>query len=72
MQRICELRERGVKPVSINCWLRGLKAYLLWSKEQGHKLFKVQFSKTEQKILLTLTPRNSGKLSFISCSKVII
>src|SRR5258708_6030586 len=54
MQKIAELRGRGVKPVSINTWLRGLKAYLLWRKEQGHEVFKVQFLKTEQKILATL------------------
>lgn len=63
--RIIELRERGVKPVSINTWLRGLKAYLLWRKEQGHEIFKVQFLKTEQKVLATLTTAQiSAILSF--------
>lgn len=55
MARIMELRGRGVKPVSINTWLRGLKAYQLWRKEQGYEVFKVQFLKTEQKILATLS-----------------
>jgi len=32
--RIIELRNRGVKPVSINTWLRCIKAYYLW---QGKK-----------------------------------
>ena len=50
-----ELRGRGVQPSSINTWLRGLKAYLLLRKEQGHEVFKVQFLKTEQKILATLS-----------------
>jgi integrase/recombinase XerD len=55
MACIKELRERGVKPVSINTWLRGLKAYLLWRKEQGDEVFKIQFLKCEQKLIETLS-----------------
>ena len=69
MQRICELRARGCKPVSINTWLRGLKAYLLWRKEQGHEVFKVQFLKTEQKVLATLTNESIERILKFPLSK---
>lgn len=49
--RIMELRKRGVKPVSVNTWLRCVKAYYLW---QG-KEWKMPWQKEEQKILSTLS-----------------
>jgi len=51
-QRIIELRERGVKPVSINTYLRAVKAYWLW---QGKK-WEVGRLKEESKILNTFSP----------------
>jgi integrase/recombinase XerD len=56
------LRERGVKASSINTWLRGLKAYQLWRKEQGCEVFKVQFLKTETKVLATLSEGDISRL----------
>ena len=32
---VIHLRERGVKPVSCNCWLRGLNAFCRWLHQQG-------------------------------------
>jgi hypothetical protein len=32
--RIVELRMRGVKPVSVNTWLRCIKAYYLWQGKE--------------------------------------
>jgi hypothetical protein len=51
MQRICELREKGISPISVNCYLRHLKAYLRWMEQEGHSKepLKVQFPKAEQK-----------------------
>jgi integrase/recombinase XerD len=50
--RVVELRMRCVKPVSVNTWLRCIKAYYLW---QG-KEWKVSRLKEEQKILTVLSP----------------
>lgn len=46
----------GMSPVSVNTALRGLKAYVRWLHAEGHQTdtFKVQFLKTESKVLLTL------------------
>ena len=49
--RIVELRKRGVKPVSVNTWLRCVKAYYLW---QG-KEWKGSRLKEEQRIRGPLT-----------------
>jgi len=51
-QRIVELRERGTKPVSINTYLRAVKAYWLW---QGKK-WEVGHLNEESKILSTFSP----------------
>lgn len=47
--RIVELRKRGVKPVSVNTYLRAVKAYYLWQEkkwevgrlQEEHKVLKV-------------------------------
>jgi hypothetical protein len=49
--RIVELRKRGVKPVSLNTWLRCIRAYWEW---QG-KEWKIPRLKEEQKVLATLS-----------------
>jgi len=33
---VVHLRERGVKPVSCNCYLRGLNAFCRWLHHEGH------------------------------------
>ena len=42
--------------ISVNTYLRGLKAYVRWLHSEGHlkEIVKVQFLKTEQKIIQTL------------------
>ncbi len=57
MESIQTLLARGVSPTSVNTYLRGLKAYTRWMHEEGllKELFRVQFLKTEQKILATLS-----------------
>ena len=32
---VIHLRQRGVKPVSGNCWMRGLNAFCRWLHQQG-------------------------------------
>jgi hypothetical protein len=32
---VVHLRERGVKPVSCNCWVRAMNAFCNWLHEQG-------------------------------------
>src|SRR5581483_9542178 len=48
----------GVSPTSVNTYLRGLKAYVRWLHQEGHlqDAFKVQFLKTESKVLATFSP----------------
>lgn len=57
MRRIGELREKGVSPISVNCYLRHIKAYLNWMGQEGNlkEPLKVQFLKTESKVLATFT-----------------
>lgn len=64
MQRIMGLRERGISAISINSYLRPLKAYLRWMVEEGHlkDAPKVQFLKTELKVLATFTPDQIKRL----------
>jgi site-specific recombinase XerD len=49
-QRIMELRQRGVSPVSVNSWLRCMNAYFKWNGAG----FKIGRLKEEQKVLATL------------------
>jgi site-specific recombinase XerD len=60
MQRMMELRERDISPIGINCYLRHIKAYLRWMEQEGHfpEPFKLQFLKTESKVLATFTPEH--------------
>ena len=37
MQRMMELRERGISPIGINCYPPAhIKAYLRWMVQEGH------------------------------------
>jgi integrase/recombinase XerD len=62
MECIQTLLADGVSATSVNTYLRGLKAYIRWMHDEGllKELFRVQFLKTEQKILATLS-RNDVK-----------
>jgi site-specific recombinase XerD len=55
---------KGVSPTSVNTYLRGLKAYVRWLHEEGHldNAFKVQFLKTESRVIATLTPEQMARL----------
>jgi site-specific recombinase XerD len=56
LKRIAELRDRGVKPVSVNTYLRCLNAYFMWlHKEHGKERVRIPKLKEEQKLLATLT-----------------
>jgi integrase/recombinase XerD len=61
---IQKLLADGVSPTSCNTYLRGFKAYTLWLKGENHlkEVFKVQFLKTEQKILATFSPQQVQRL----------
>jgi site-specific recombinase XerD len=55
IERIAELRNRGVKAVSINTWLRCVNAYFRWLHiEHGKELVRIPRLKEEQQILATL------------------
>jgi integrase/recombinase XerD len=64
MECIQTLLSRGVSAISINTYLRGLKAYIRWMHEEGliKDLFRVEFLKTEQKILATLSKADVKRL----------
>src|SRR5262249_1246825 len=54
---VMALCERGVKPISVNCWLRVLSAFCRWLHLEGHTAARVLVSKlkTEDKVIDTLT-----------------
>jgi integrase/recombinase XerD len=54
---IQKLLSDGVSPISVNTYLRAFKAYLRWLQTEGYlrEAFKVQFLKTEAKVLATLS-----------------
>jgi integrase/recombinase XerD len=66
IDRIAVLRNRGVKAVSINTWLRCVNAYYMWlHKEHGKELVKIPKLKEEQKVLATLT--GADILKILNC-----
>jgi len=52
-QFVVHLRERGVKPVSCNCWLRAMNAFCKWLHEQGaiSEAVRVRPQKLEKRII---------------------
>ncbi len=62
-QRIVELRERKVSPITINSYLRAVNAYFMWlHKEHGKELIRISKLKEEQKILNTFTKEHVQRL----------
>jgi hypothetical protein len=61
---IQELLSTGVSPTSVNTYLRGFKAYCLWLtfRRPAKEILKVQWLKTEQRILITLTPEQVSRI----------
>jgi len=56
-QRIVELRQRNVSPITINSCLRCINAYFRWlHEEHGKDLVTIPKLKEEQKILATFSP----------------
>jgi integrase/recombinase XerD len=55
-QRIVELRQRNVSPITINSYLRCINAYFMWlHQEHGKDLVRIPKLKEEQKILATFS-----------------
>src|SRR4051794_10533080 len=53
---IKEMRDRGVSAISVNSYLRGFNAYLMWlHTEHGKERIKLPKLKEEQHILQTLS-----------------
>lgn len=52
-QFVVHLRERGIKPVSCNCWLRAMNAFSGWLHEQGviPEPLRVRPQKLEKRVL---------------------
>jgi len=56
LDRINEMRDRGVSPVTINSYLRCINAYFKWCHEEcGAERIKIPRLKEEQKVLVTLS-----------------
>ncbi|MEP7303930.1 MAG: tyrosine-type recombinase/integrase, partial [Acidobacteriota bacterium] len=56
-QFVVSVRQRGVKPVSCNTYIKALNAFCLWLHAEGHLDDRLQLSllKVEQRIVQTLT-----------------
>jgi integrase/recombinase XerD len=54
--RVAELRDKGMKPVTVNTYLRCIDAYFMWlHKEHGKERVKIPWLQDEQKILITFS-----------------
>ncbi len=56
-QFVVSIRQRGVKPVSCNTYIKALNAFCLWLHEEGHFAQRLQLPmlKVEQRIIQTLS-----------------
>ena len=74
MARIqCLLSEnRGNKAVSINTYLRCLKAFFRWANEEGilREPVKLTWLKEEEKVLATLSPEQIRRVSKLVCPRM--
>src|SRR6185436_18414540 len=54
---VVALRERGVKPVSCNTYIKALNAFCLWLRDEGHHTDRLELPllKVEHRIIQTLT-----------------
>jgi len=61
---VADLLAKGNKPVSLNSWLTGVRAYCLWLHAEGHlaERPKVSLLKCEQKVLATFSPAQVQRL----------
>jgi site-specific recombinase XerD len=55
-QLVVQLRERGVKPVTVNTYITALNAFALWLHQEGHAPDRVKLPKlkVEQRVLSVL------------------
>lgn len=58
------LLEKGIKPVSVNSWLTGIRAYVLWLHKEGQLKEKprVELLKCEQTIIQTLNQEQATEV----------
>jgi integrase/recombinase XerD len=63
-ERIAEMRQRGVSPVTVNAYTRAINAFLRWGHDEGHLPERVRIPrlKEEMKILATVTPTDVERL----------
>jgi integrase/recombinase XerD len=56
-QFVIDVRQRGVKPVSCNTYIKALNAFCLWLHEEGHTAERLSLAllKFEKRIIVTLT-----------------
>lgn len=60
VRRIAEMRDRGVKAITINTYLRCLNAYFHWlHTEHGQALLKIPKLKEERKVLETFSAQHT-------------
>jgi site-specific recombinase XerD len=55
---------KGTKPVSVNSWLTGIRAYCLWLHAEGHLKEKpqVKLLKCEQQVIQTLSSEQLNRV----------
>jgi site-specific recombinase XerD len=56
-QFVVGLRQRGVKPISCNTYIKAIDAFCLWLRDEGHMpdRFELPLLKVEKRIIETLT-----------------
>jgi integrase/recombinase XerD len=63
-QSVVSIRQRGVKPVSCNTYIKALNAFCLWLHAEGHLVAPLQLPllKVEQRIVQTLSDQSMQAL----------
>jgi integrase/recombinase XerD len=61
---VVSLRERGVRPVSCNTYIKALNAFCGWLQHEGHTEQRLELPslKTEQRVIVTLTEAEIRRL----------
>jgi integrase/recombinase XerD len=61
---VADLLAKGIRPVSVNSWLTGVRAYCLWLHAEGHLKERpsVKLLKCEQRIIQTLGPEQIKRI----------
>ena len=63
-QFVVAMRQRGMKPVSCNTYIKAVNAFCLWLHDEGHVEERLQLSllRVEQRVLQTLSDRSMQTL----------